>query len=286
MSLSVASSSAYRYAVLNTTSPSPLALKPTTGPGLGGLKITLFGLNFGSSLVATPSQMQLSLGGTDCSPSLTWTSDSAVAFTHPPGVLPGLAVLIAADPLLSGNLQNAFGFAKPILTGISPALQPTSGQSDITFFGLSFGGNAHDLARLKIGSTSCRQTTWLSDSSARCRIASGVAKQLTAVYSIGGYTAMLTRVFSYVGPVVGGIRPSYGNTRGGNYVSITGNFFGYGALHLRPHQSPHPSAHMRHIYFQDFISNRFKSAPACVRGLSSHLTPLCDASFCLVPVIF
>jgi hypothetical protein len=138
--------------------------------------------------------------------------------------------VVAIDSLLSGDLQNAFGFVKPTFTGISPAMQPTSGKSEITFFGVNFGGNPHDLARLQIGSTPCHSTTWLSDTSARCRIPSGVANQLSAAYSIGSYVTVLTRVFTYISPVVGSIRPSYGNTRGGNTLSITGNSFGHGAI--------------------------------------------------------
>jgi hypothetical protein len=201
--------------------------------------------------------MKATLGGTDCSSSLTWISDSAATFLHPPGVLPGLTIVMATDPLLSGDLQNAFGFAKPILTGISPAIQPTSGRSEITFYGLSFGGNRHDLARLKIGSTACFSTTWLSDSSARCRIPSGVSNQLNAVYSIGSYVTVLTRAFSFLSPAVGSVRvtvltrafsflspavgsvrPSYGNTRGGNVISITGNSFGHGVFCSSPHTLP------------------------------------------------
>jgi hypothetical protein len=204
-------------------------LKPSTGPGRGGLLVTLFGGNFGSALAAAPAQMQVRLGGTVCTPSLAWTADSAVTFIHPAGVLPGLTVDIATDLQLFGELQNAFGFAKPVLTGISPAIQPTSGRSDITFYGLSFGGDPHDLARLKIGDTPCSLTTWLSDSSARCRIPPGVSNQLTATYSIGNYVSAVTRAYAYFSPVVASVRPSYGNTRGGNLLSIAGNSFGYGA---------------------------------------------------------
>jgi hypothetical protein len=235
---SAASLSVYKPELLNVLSPSPLALNPTTGPGRGGLIVTVLGRNFGSSLSQTPAQMKATLGGTDCSSSLTWISDSAATFIHPPGILPGLTVVMVTDPLLSGDLQNAFGFAKPVLTGISPAIQPTSGRSEITFYGLSFGGNPHDLARLKIGATACSSTTWLSDSSARCRIPSGVSNQLNAVYSIGNYITVLTRAFTYLSPAVGSVRPSYGNTRGGNVISITGNSFGHGVSCSCPRELP------------------------------------------------
>ena len=228
IAISVGTNHAIKPSIINHQSPIPTALKPTTGPGRGGLVVTLFGNYFGSALSATPSQMQVGLGGTDCTPSLAWTSDSAVSFVHPPGILPGLAVDIATDPLLYGNLQNAFGFAKPILTAIAPALQPTAGKSDITFFGSSFGGNPHDLARLKIGSTPCFLTTWLSDSSARCRIPPGVSNRLSTTYSIGNYMSVLTHATTYVSPAVGSVRPSYGNTRGGNFISVAGSNFGHG----------------------------------------------------------
>jgi hypothetical protein len=230
--LSAACQPASTSPILNHRSPLPSTLKPSTGPGRGGLLVTLFGSNFGSALVAAPSQMQVRLGGTVCTPSLSWTADSAVTFIHPAGVLPGLTVDIATDLQLFGELRNAFGFAKPVLTGISPAVQPTSGRSDISFYGMSFGGDPHDLARLKIGSTPCSLTTWLSDSSARCRIPPGVSNQLTATYSIGNYVTAVTRVYTYFSPVVGSVRPSYGNTRGGNLLSIAGSSFGYGA-HFR-----------------------------------------------------
>ena len=230
--VSVALYSVNKPAIINRESPLPNALKPTTGPGRGGLIVSLFGTNFGSALVATPSKMEVRLGGSVCTPSLAWTSDSAVTFRHPAGILPGLTVSIITESLLSGDLANAFGFAKPILTGISPARQPTSGQSDVTFYGISFGGDPHDLARLKIGSSPCFLTTWLSDSSARCRTPPGVSNLLTATYSIGNYLTVVTRSFSYFNPVVGSIRPSYGNTAGGNSVTVTGSNFGYGAPHV------------------------------------------------------
>jgi hypothetical protein len=232
LAVSVALYSVNKPAIINRESPLPNALKPTTGPGRGGLIVTLFGTNFGSALVATPSKMEVRLGGSVCTPSLAWTSDSAVTFRHPAGILPGLTVNIITESLLSGDLANAFGFSKPILTGISPARQPTSGQSDVTFYGISFGGDPHDLARLKIGSSPCFLTTWLSDSSARCRTPPGVSNLLTATYSIGNYLTVVTRSFSYFNPVVGSIRPSYGNTAGGNSVTVTGSNFGYGAPHV------------------------------------------------------
>jgi hypothetical protein len=273
IAISVASNNAMKASIISNQSPQPTALKPTTGPGRGGLLVTLFGNYFGSAVANTPSQMQAGLGGTDCSQSLTWTSDSSVTFVHPPGVLPGLTVTIITDPLLSGMLQNAFGFAKPILTAIAPALQPTAGKSDITFFGLSFGGNSHNLARLKVGSTPCISTMWLSDSSTRCRIPAGVSNRLSVLYSIGNYVSILTHATTYASPVVGSVRPSYGNTRGGNFIYVSGSNFGYGMCS----QCPCRTANCCNSAMQDFTSKVSKSALACAKHSCTHQTLLCAA---------
>jgi hypothetical protein len=255
VALSAASRVSSNRALISNDSPVVFELKPTTGPGRGGELITALGSRFGTAFAATPSKMKAVLGGTDCSASLAWTSDTAVTFIHPPGILPGLSVEIIADDLLSYELHNAFGFAKPQLTAVAPALRPTSGKTDITFFGMSFGGNQHDLALLKVGSTTCFQTTWLSDTSARCRVPSGVSHQLTATYSIGNFAIALTRVFSYANPVVKNVRPSYGNTRGGNFISIFGESFGHGTPIARVLCFFIFCTH--HILTQSFVAFRF-----------------------------
>ena len=66
----------------------------------------------------------------------------------------------------------------------------------------------------------------------------GVSNMLTATYSIGRYLTVVTRAFSYFNPVVGSVRPSYGNTAGGNFITVTGSNFGNGAPHDCPSTAP------------------------------------------------
>jgi IPT/TIG domain/Tyrosine-protein kinase ephrin type A/B receptor-like len=119
--------------VWNVTLPTPsiTSVSPAVFATVGGSTITIDGNDFGD-VVGTAT-----IDGTP-SPIASWTS-SQIVCTVPPGQ-GSLVALVVSTPLEFGSSAPFFvHYAAPVITGISPANGPTSGQNVVTIIGSNFG---------------------------------------------------------------------------------------------------------------------------------------------------
>jgi hypothetical protein len=223
--------------------PEVTAVDPCTGAIGGGMRLTITGFGFG--LQKTPVVGMI--GNTACSKS-TWTSDTAMSCTTPPGQGTHDPVRVKVGGQLSILRQGGPEFRHEglAITGVSPSHGPTSGGTDITMYSADFGDNMRKATRPRayIGvagqkgyGTACSSTKWISATAISCTTPAGVGGALDVVVRDGGTNVQRADgskqtyegygLFSYSRPVVTSVSPPQGNSAGGLPITILGTSFGY-----------------------------------------------------------
>ena len=188
------------------------ALTPVNGQTSGSFSVTTFGLNFGRVEYSPTARF----GGSACE-TTEWKSDSSLKVLVMTGasygfpVVATLAMLPDASQERLTTVSASFSFDFNVLIAASPANALTLGASSLTVIGTNFA--KFDGTSSAYINTECEATTWESDTTIRCKVASGQGRSLLNLVTVGyqiGYqnksvSNTLTEAVSYDGPVVSSI---------------------------------------------------------------------------------
>jgi len=188
------------------------ALKPVNGQTSGSFTATTFGLNFGRVEYSPTARF----GGSACE-TTEWKSDSSVRVRIMTGasygfpVVATLAMLPDASQERLTTVSASFSFDFNVLERLSSSNTLTLGASSTTVIGTNFA--KFDGTASAFISSRCEATTWQSDTTLLCKVASGQGRSLLNLVTVGyqiGYQGksvsnILTEVASYNVPVVSSI---------------------------------------------------------------------------------
>ena len=176
---------------------------------LGETEIEIFGFDFA---FASYSQT-VRVGGTACEAS-EWSSDSSISCKASAGVGATKSVVVTGGQWDNpGTLTQALRYSSP---NISAPAKPgvamdgeIGGVNLVTFGGMtkvivegdSFGQFDYT-AKLRVGFTAAEQTVWMSDSSAYCKTARGVASTLAVMLTSGVLVGTNVALVSYDSPAL------------------------------------------------------------------------------------
>jgi hypothetical protein len=103
--------------------------------------------------------------------SISWTSDSSLKFTLPPGAGPNHKVRVQASGQSSGMLERV-SYPLPQISPAKVSDPATTGMAWIEIVGRYFSHRSATLS-VRLGATSCSSSKWISDVSVICRNAAG-----------------------------------------------------------------------------------------------------------------
>ena len=144
------------------------SLSRNNGPRLGNIFVSVFASSFGVSDLCPSSR----LGASSCSSSV-WMPSSSVTCKLAAGYLQSLAV-VSSVHLRTSTLSQRFSYDVAVLSSVKAinGNAPATGSVSVSVFGLEFG--TVDLSEsLQFGSTRCMATTFVSDTSLKCKVAAG-----------------------------------------------------------------------------------------------------------------
>eukprot|EP00960_Hanusia_phi_P077219 768667-Hanusia_phi.AAC.1 len=221
------------------TQPSVFLLQPNTGLSVGKDLVFLKTNHFGTADY-TPN---FKIGSTLCESS-RWISDTLILLKVAAGIndspvcqdtqmncLHSIGITIVDDFVLTK--AKLFRYEYPFISAISPANGGTAGGFIATVSGGNFGTydnsmNVQFIARDTDPPRNCELTSWVSDSSALCkvpRIGRKVSVDVVAFVS-HSYNISRNATFIYNAPKVTGVLPKNSPTTGGVTVTFLGEQFG------------------------------------------------------------
>lgn len=140
--------------------PSGIRIAPGSNtPATGGSSMSIVGANFSPMSVTSRAR----LGGSACQASI-WVSDSSllcksIAFGSQSSLYNALAVTIGVQ--VGGSLTRAWSYDAITLVSASTSNCAITGRCITTITGVGFG-SADSSVKMRIGSTACETTPWLS----------------------------------------------------------------------------------------------------------------------------
>jgi len=193
-------------------------VKAVNAPTRWGGVVTVTGTNFG----AEPSGPTVRIGATVCFGD-KWVSTTSVECTVQTGF--GLSHRVGvAVGLIAGTLRSAFSFDSPVLTYVSAINGPTAAAQLLTFNGLNF--ESASTAVVKLGTTVCQSTAYVSDNVIVCTAAAGSGNALTTSITTATGSAQLQSYFTHDTPVLTAVSVINGPTAGAAVVTVSGINFG------------------------------------------------------------
>jgi len=142
--------------------PLVTAITPTNLPLMKPRRVSIFGFNFGGQ---QHNPRAGRFGDTSCL-EVAWYSDTAVSCLSQPGYARDLFVTMTIANI--ENDRKLLSYDAPLITALFRSNGPASGSSEFTVYGESFGG--FELTPVvRVGSTGCMRTGWISESSVICK---------------------------------------------------------------------------------------------------------------------
>jgi len=202
--------------------PRPTSVLLANAPGTGGTTLTLMGSNFGSYADAK-MPLTARIGETDCKTTV-WSSDSSATCIAAVGV--GASLPLAVNVGGSGNvLDAAVTYDGFYVDSMSTNNGPPAGGSSLIITGKMLGTEASP-ATVKFGAAAAK-VTWTSATSISVEIPPYFKEYPgTDVTVTAGRSQVLPRVFSYDAAEIVSMKPTRGELRGGNKVTVSGTNFG------------------------------------------------------------
>ncbi|WP_338868383.1 IPT/TIG domain-containing protein [Myxococcus stipitatus] len=203
-------------------SPRLTGLAPSSGPSTGGTQVSFTGSGFESGAT-------VSFGGVAASAVSVVDAEHLTATT--PAHAVGVVDVVVANPSGSrATLDGGFTYEKapaPVLTGIAPSSGPTRGGGALTLTGSNFVAGA----RVTLGSVDATDVTVVSANTLTATAparAAGVVD--VAVIHPDGQSTVLAKAFTYLAPpTLSSINPDFGESNGGQRVTLSGSGFRTGA---------------------------------------------------------
>ena len=146
---------------------------PANGPSSGMQLITVIGLGFGDvDLTAS-----LSLGKSSCA-TASWTSWTTVLCTTAAGVGADQDISLTSASLELFDINNKtlsrFTYDAPVFSQIPISNFASTAGVSVTIIGTGFGPGDAEGLRMKLGTTACATTVWVSQTSITCALSSGI----------------------------------------------------------------------------------------------------------------
>jgi large repetitive protein len=201
-------------AYFSYTAPAIISISPANGPTVGGTTITLTGSNFGTAPVVTfggvviPNTRDVS------------TPHSRLTITTPSGYGTGKSIVVLAGDQLSNSLD--FNYDAPLLTGISPATGPITGNIPITLTGANFGTSSF----VSIGGKNAPLLAGSTVGHLVVNLPAGQGLAEVVITAPDGRQSGSQNYFTYDGPSITSISAASKPTSGNVPVTITGSNFG------------------------------------------------------------
>ncbi|MFF0431765.1 IPT/TIG domain-containing protein [Streptomyces sp. NPDC004327] len=197
--------------------PAVTTVSPTSGPALGGTKVTITGTNLGGTTA-------VHFGSTPAA-SFTVTGTTSITATAPAGT--GTVDITVTTPNGTSTSQPDDRFTyipAPVVSAVSPASGPATGGTQVTITGTGFTG----ASAVHFGATPATSFTVTSATSITATAPAGVEGTVdVTVTTDNGTSATGTAAqYTYVAaPTLTALSPSNGASPGGNQVTITGTGF-------------------------------------------------------------
>ena len=209
VSVGLQSSPAYPYSY---RPPSLNSVNPNVLPTAGNARITLLGLNFGTTPTVT-------IGGQACDMSGSVVSSTQIICNSPPGQ--GTAQLVLVN-VLGRDSTNSLpvNYAPPAIFSVTPATADPSGGTLITLTGTNFGISSSVLLGTKVCDVRQQNHTNII-----CQVPAGLGVNLPLVVNVAGQTNGLF-TYSYGAPIISSVTPLLLPTAGGTNITIIGTNFG------------------------------------------------------------
>jgi cysteine-rich repeat protein len=199
--------------------PSISSITPSSGPQLGGTRITIQGLNFGPSSADSVRSVLVGATGESCTLVPGVASHTEIQCVTPAGT-GSSDVMVAVD----GQISNAQPFdyvPPPSLSSISPSSADTIGGSTLTIYGSDFKASGNTAT---VGGRSC-PATLESPTQIQCTLPEGLGADLEVEVTADGQTGG-DQYFDYNPPLISSITPDHGPTEGNVPITIQGSNFG------------------------------------------------------------
>jgi hypothetical protein len=196
--------------------PDITKLDPTSGPTLGGSKLTIWGNNF-------EGDVSVDVGGKPAR-AVNVVSTSEIVIDTPAGSgSSDVAVTTVAGSTPSVPADEYTFLAPPSITKITPAVGPTSGGTKVTIRGRNFHGDV----RVRFGDKIAKVVHVISSSQISVSVPAGSGAAYVTVSTVGGTSRTdPTTKFTFMPvPLVKRISPASGPATGREKVTILGSNF-------------------------------------------------------------
>jgi len=223
-------SAADHYSFVAACSPAVASVTPDEGPAAGGTAVTIVGTN-----LAAATAVDFGTGA----PASAWTVVSATVITATsPGGSAGAVDVTVTTPCSGSAPTPADQFTylpPPAVTGVTPALGPTSGGAGVVVGGSGFTG----ATTVDFGNADPAPFTVVNDTEivADAPAAPAGTVDVTVSVPVAGSSARTPAdQFTYVAPpTVATVSPASGPDTGGTAVTVNGaNFVGVSAVDFGP----------------------------------------------------
>ncbi|MCY1078835.1 IPT/TIG domain-containing protein [Archangium lansingense] len=198
--------------------PRITGISPLTGPSTGGTRVNLTGSGFEPGAT-------VSFGGVAASGVSVTDAEHLTATT--PAHAAGVVDVVVSNPSGSSvTLGGGFTYEKapaPVLTGVAPGSGPTRGGSALTLTGSNFVAGV----RVTLGSVEATDVTVISANTLTATAPARAAGLVdVAVINPDGQSSVLAKGFTYlVQPAISSVTPDWGESNGGQRVTISGSGF-------------------------------------------------------------
>jgi hypothetical protein len=221
LAVTIASYAGTALGIFSFDSPMVTGLSLGNAPTTGGKSMTIQGSNF-----AIEDGTVTALVGASMCATTSWTTSSVVTCLLG-GASAGADYQVAVTLVgLIGTKQKIFSYDSPVITLLNNANGPTMGSSSMhTMSGTNFAANDYTLSSI-IGTTGCLSTSWISVTSATCRITPGFGPSHTATLTVQNLVATANLAFTYDSPVVTYAEPYNAPNSAGISVTLSGTNFG------------------------------------------------------------
>lgn len=206
----------YEYVVIDDGSGATFTgLTPTSGPTSGGTSVVISGTGLGGATGVT-------IGGTPATVTAIAPDGTSITVTTPPSETAGPRPVVVTFPA-GTRPAGTFTYVAPAVSGVSPAVGPTTGGTTVTVTGSGLGGTTEVL----FGGVPGTGLVVAPDGTSLTVVAPPhTAGAVDVTLVAPGADTTLPGAFTYaVQPAVTGIFPASGPTSGGQTVVITGSGF-------------------------------------------------------------
>ena len=199
--------------------PSVSSIRPQNRATTGSASVTIAGQNFGLADFSAA----IRLGHTSCEATL-WVGDSSIKCRTPQGIR-GTRVISVTAGIQAGTSTEVFSFDIPSLSSLHPTNKASTGSASVTVQGAGFGLVDYS-GGARLGLSACEATDWLSDSSVRCRVSSGVRGTRGVSVTVGERVGSVSEAYSFDAATLSVLRVGNRAATGSASVTVQGAGFG------------------------------------------------------------